>query len=107
MAEKHVMQVDDDSFEQEVLGAALPVLVDFVAPWCGPCKALEPVVERVAKRTEGRAKVVKVDMDAAPVTARRYGIRGVPTILVFRKGERTGAHLGSTTEEKLMALIEG
>jgi thioredoxin 1 len=107
MADTRVKQVDDESFDQEVLGASVPVLVDFGAPWCGPCRALEAVVERVAARTEGRTKVVKVDTEAAPVITRRYGVRGVPTLMVFRNGERTGAHLGSTTEEKIMALIAG
>lgn len=104
-ANADVIEVDDSSFESEVLGAEVPVLVDFVAPWCAPCKALAPIVQRVAAETAGRVKVVTVDTDASPGTARRYGVRGVPTLLVFRKGEMTAQHLGATTKEKLLELL--
>ena len=104
-ANVNAIEVDDATFEKEVLAAEVPVLVDFGAQWCGPCKALAPIVERVASETSGRAKVVSVDMDAAPLTAQRYGIRGVPTLLVFRKGEKTAQHLGAPTREKLLELL--
>jgi thioredoxin 1 len=81
------------------------VLVDFTATWCGPCKALAPVVERVASENAGRVKVVTVDTDASPEAARRYGIRGVPTLLVFRNGEKTAGHVGLATKEKVLALL--
>jgi thioredoxin 1 len=99
------IEVDDATFEDEVLAAEVPVLVDVGATWCAPCKALAPIVDRVARETAGRAKVVKMDMDASPRTAQRYGIRGVPTILVFRHGEKTAQHLGATTREKLLAML--
>ena len=95
----------DSSFEEEVLAAEVPVLVDFVAPWCGPCKALAPVLERVAAEMAGRVKVVKVDTEVSPRAAQRYGIRGLPTLLVFRKGEKTAQHLGTATEQKLLELL--
>jgi thioredoxin 1 len=101
----NVIEVGDDDFEREVLAAELPVLVDFVAPWCGPCKALAPVVARVASENAGTVKVVTVDTEASPRTAQRYGVRGVPTLLVFRKGERTAAHVGVATKEKVLALL--
>jgi thioredoxin 1 len=104
-ANTNVVEVDDTTFEKEVLAAEVPVLVDFVAPWCGPCKALAPIVERVAFETAGRVKVVRVDTDASPRTAQRYGIRGVPALLVFRSGERTAQHLGSTTKERVLELL--
>jgi thioredoxin 1 len=104
-ANANVIEVDDDSFEKEVLAAEVPVLVDFGATWCGPCKALAPIVARVATETAGRVKVVTVDMDASPRTSQRYGIRGVPTLLVFRKGEKTAQHLGATTKEKVLELL--
>lgn len=101
----NVIEVDDSSFEAEVLAADIPVLVDFGAPWCPPCKTLLPIVERVASETAGRAKVVTVDTDASPRTAQRYGIRGVPTLVVFRNGEKTAQHLGATTRERLLELL--
>jgi thioredoxin 1 len=98
--------VDDASFEKEVLLAKVPVLVDFVGTWCPPCKALAPVVERVADETVGRCKVVTVDADGSPRTATRYGVRAVPTILVFRDGVKTAQHVGATTRERLLELLE-
>jgi thioredoxin 1 len=101
----NVIEVDDASFDEEVLAAKVPVLVDVVAQWCGPCKALALIVERVASETAGRVKVVKVDADASPRTAQRYGVRGLPTLLVFRNGEKTAQHLGATTRERLLELL--
>jgi thioredoxin 1 len=101
----HVREVDDASFDREVLEANLPVLVDFVGTWCPPCRALAPIVAEVAAETVGRAKVVTIDADTSPGTARRYGIRGVPTLLVFRGGEKRAQHLGATTKEKLLELL--
>jgi|SRR5580698_4382418 thioredoxin 1 len=103
----NVIEVDDDSFDEEVLAAEVPVLVDFGAPWCGPCKALAPIVARLATETAGRVKVVTMDTDASPRTAQRYGIRAVPTLLVFRNGERTSGHLGVASKEKLLELLGG
>jgi thioredoxin 1 len=102
----NVVEVDDSSFEQEVLAAETPVLVDFVAPWCAPCKALAPTLARLAAETVGRVKVVTVDVEASPLTATRYGIRAVPTLLVFRNGDQTVRQLGVASKEKLLALME-
>jgi thioredoxin 1 len=104
---ENVIAVDDASFEAEVLGAELPVLVDVSARWCGPCKILKPIVDRLANENVGRFKVVEMDMDESPETAKRFGIRGVPTLLVFRDGQKVGAHLGVTSKEKLLALVDG
>lgn len=103
---KHVLSVDDHSFEAEVLRAPLPVLVDFTARWCPPCKALEPVLDRIADENVGRIKVVTVDIDDAPITANRYGVRGAPTVIAFRDGERRAQHLGATSKGKLLALFD-
>ena len=103
----HVIEVNDATFEAEVLRADVPVLVDFGAAWCGPCRALAPIVERIAAENEGRIKVVTVDTDESPRTAQRYGVRGVPMVIVFKNGEKTGSHLGMTTKERLMGLIGG
>jgi thioredoxin 1 len=102
----NVIPVNDENFDEEVLRADIPVLVDFTGRWCPPCRALEPIVERVAAETRGRVKVVSVDADDSPGLARRYGVRGVPTLLVFRHGEKTRAHLGLTTRERLLELLE-
>jgi thioredoxin 1 len=98
-------KVDDETFDHEVLRAEVPVLVDFVARWCAPCRVMAPVVERLAAENAGRIKVVTVDTDESPRIAQRYGIRAVPTMLVFRNGERTAAHLGTATKEKLMGML--
>ena len=102
----NVIEVDDESFDREVLEAEVPVLVDFGAPWCGPCKALATIIERVAAEAAGRVKVVTIDTDASPRTALRYGVRAVPTLLVFRKGERTAQHLGATSKQKVLELLD-
>ncbi len=102
----NLTEVDDGNFEREVLASDVPVLVDIGATWCGPCKALAPIVARVATETAGRAKVVTMDADASPETMKRYGVRGVPTLLVFRPGERTAAHVGLTTRDKVLALLD-
>jgi len=105
-ANANVIEVDDESFEREVIMSEVPVLVDFGAAWCGPCKALAPIVSRVATEMAGRTKVVTVDMEAAPRASQRYGIRGVPTLVVFRKGEKTAQHVGATTREKVLELLD-
>jgi len=105
-ASKNVIEVTDETFDAEVLKADKPVLVDFGATWCGPCKALAPVVDKLADETVGKYKIVKVDIDDAPGVAQKYRVRGVPTILVFKGGEKTAEHVGVTTKDKLLALIE-
>ena len=106
-ASKNVLEVNDSSFDAEVLKSDRPVLVDFGASWCGPCKALAPVVDTLADETVGKYKVVTVDIDDAPLVAQRYGIRGVPTLVVFREGQKTAQHVGVTSKAKLLGLLEG
>ncbi len=101
---KNVLSIDDRTFQKEVLESEEPVLIDFTATWCGPCKALAPVVEKLADATVGRLKVAKVDIDDSPQTATRYGIRGAPTIVVFRNGKEAARHIGVTTEKRLREL---
>jgi thioredoxin 1 len=109
--EKHgdtcVVTADDGTFEREGLQSAVPVLVDFGGRWCGPCKALAPIVEKIAADHGGKLKVVAVDVDDSPEVARRYGIRGVPTVAVFRAGKESGKIMGLTSREKLLALAFG
>ncbi|HLV19302.1 MAG TPA: thioredoxin [Polyangiaceae bacterium] len=105
MASPNVQVFNDLNFEQEVLKSEQPVLVDFTATWCGPCKALAPIVDQVADELGGKVKVGKLDVDESPITAGKYGVRGVPTIMVFKNGERAAQHVGLTTKQKLLALV--
>lgn len=101
----HVIEVNDGTFEAEVLRARTPVLVDFGARWCGPCKMQLPVLEGLAAEQSGQLKVVKVDIDDSPQVARRYSIRSAPTLMVFRGGERTAHHVGLTSRARLLAMV--
>lgn len=102
---ENMVEANDTSFADEVLASELPVLVEFSATWCAPCRVLAPVVERLAAELAGQVKVVVMDLDASPRTSARYGVRGAPTLLVFRGGERTAQHLGVTSKERLRALV--
>jgi thioredoxin 1 len=90
-----VQHVTDATFQQDVLEAAGPVLVDFWAPWCGPCLAVAPVLEKVAQEYDGRVSVVKLNVDENPQTAERYGIRSIPTVALFSGGEVVDGVLGA------------
>jgi thioredoxin 1 len=105
ISSRNVTAVDDRSFEAEVLRAEGAVLVDFGAKWCGPCRALDPIIARIADENVGRVKVVTVDIDDAPEVAARYGIRGAPTVMVFERGERRAQRVGLTTKENLLKLL--
>ncbi|NLE85658.1 MAG: thioredoxin [Myxococcales bacterium] len=105
MASDKVHVFNDLNFEQEVLQADQPVLVDFTASWCGPCRALAPIIDQVAETLDGKAKVGKVDIDEAPLTAGKFGVRGVPTVMVFKGGEQVAQHIGLTTKQKLLDLV--
>lgn len=104
-----VMKVTDDNFESEVVQSDIPVLVDFSATWCGPCKQLVPIVEDLAKEYAGRAKVVAVDVDQAQQTAMQFGIMSVPTLLLFKGGQTkdqmVGVQTKATLKQRLDALL--
>ncbi|MFZ5895360.1 MAG: thioredoxin [Myxococcota bacterium] len=106
MASKDVQVFNDLNFETEVLSSSVPVLVDFTATWCGPCKQLSPIVDQLATELAGQVKVGKLDVDESPVTAGKYGVRGVPTVMVFKNGERAAQHVGLTTKQKLIDLVK-
>ncbi|MDR0771159.1 MAG: thioredoxin [Burkholderiales bacterium] len=99
-------EVTDDSFEQDVLKAPRPVLVDFWARWCAPCKMLAPVLESLAEEYAGRLDIVMVDVDANPETARRCGIRAMPTLMVFQDGEVKGQKLGALSRGQLQTFLD-
>lgn len=105
MANENVRVFNDINFDDEVLKSSDPVLVDFTATWCGPCKQLAPIVDQLATELVGKVKVGKLDIDDSPIVASKLGIRGVPTLMVFKNGERAAQHVGVTTKAKILALI--
>jgi thioredoxin 1 len=105
MAGTNVIELNDENFDNEVATSDKPVLVDFGATWCGPCKILAPIVEKLADEYAGKYKVCKVDIDEATKITAKFGIRGVPTVLVFKNGEKTGQHVGVTNKETLLKML--
>jgi thioredoxin 1 len=101
-----VHQVTDASFATDALQADLPVLVDFWAPWCGPCRAVGPVVEELAADFAGRLSVMKMNVDDNPLTAEKYGIRAIPTLIAFRRGEVVEQVTGAVSKASLVEVIE-
>ena len=106
MASDKVKVISDSNFNQAVRESDLPVLVDFTASWCGPCKALAPIIDQLAEELDGKAVVGRLDVDDSPATAGRFGVRGVPTLMVFKNGERVAQHVGLTTKAKIKELLE-
>lgn len=105
MASEKVIIVNESNFDTEVLKSAVPVLVDFTASWCGPCRALAPLVDQIADEYAGRVKVAKLDLDDAPAIASKYGIRGVPTLLIFKKGQVVDQQVGVVPKAKISELL--
>lgn len=101
-----IIQVTDESFEREVLQSPNPVLVDYWADWCGPCKMIAPVLKEIAEEYEGRVKVAKLNIDENPGTPPRYGIRGIPTLMLFKEGEVEATKVGAVSKSQLTAFID-
>lgn len=101
-----IVHVTDDSFEDEVLKSAQPVLVDYWADWCGPCKMIAPVLDDIATEYDGKIKVAKLNIDENPNTPPRYGIRGIPTLMLFREGEVEATKVGAVSKSQLTAFID-
>jgi thioredoxin 2 len=99
-------EADDDSFGDVVEQAKLPVLVDFWAPWCGPCRAVSPALENLARERAGRIKLVKVNVDESPTTANRFGVQGIPTLLVLDKGTAVARQTGAAPEAALRQWLD-
>ena len=98
--------VNDDSFESDVLKASGPVVVDFWAEWCGPCKQIGPALEEIASEMEGKVTIAKVNIDDSPNAPSKYGVRGIPTLLLFKDGEVVSKKVGAAPKGQLQAWIE-
>ncbi len=105
MASTNVREATDTSFAAEVLQAGTPVLVDFWAPWCGPCRSLAPTMDAIADENVGKVKVVKVNVDDNPNTAAQYGIRGIPAVMCFHKGSLVNQVVGAVPKNKIEELF--
>ena len=101
----NIKAVDQGTFDQQVLKSSTPVVVDFWAEWCGPCRALAPMLEEVAKETSGTAQVVKVNVDENGELAQKYGIRGIPTLIFFKNGEVQKTLVGMQPKEEIMSTL--
>ncbi len=99
--------VTDTNFDAEVLKADGPVLVDFWAEWCGPCKVLSPVIDQLADELQGKVKVVKVNIDQAPEAPSKYGVRGIPTLMIFKEGKVVATRVSGMPKAQLAEWIEG
>lgn len=101
-----IVHVSDDTFEQEVLKADQPVLVDYWAEWCGPCKMIAPILEEVAETYNGKLKIAKLNIDDNPETPPKFGIRGIPTLMLFKNGNVEATKVGALSKSQLAAFID-
>jgi len=103
---EHIVHISDESFEEEVLKSERPVLIDYWAEWCGPCKMIAPVLDEIATEYSDRLKVVKLNIDDNPQTPPKYGIRGIPTLMVFKDGQVEATKVGAVSKAQLTAFLD-
>ena len=104
--ESSLVHVNDKNFELEVLQSDLPVLVDFWATWCGPCKSIAPIIDELAKEYTGRVKMAKLNVDENPATPSQYGVRGIPTLILFKGGKILEQMVGAVPKTRLVSMLE-
>ena len=106
MAEDVLFHATDGNFEPEILKSEIPAVVDFWAPWCGPCQVIAPVIEELAKEYTGKVKVAKMNVDENPATPSRYGIRGIPTVILFKEGQVLDQIVGAVSKSRVEEMIK-
>jgi thioredoxin 1 len=104
---EQIVHITDDTFEAEVLKAEQPVLVDYWAEWCGPCRMIAPILDEVAADYAGRVKICKLNVDENQTTPPKYGIRGIPTLMLFRNGKVEATKVGAVSKSQLVAFLDG
>ncbi|MBT8422246.1 MAG: thioredoxin TrxA [Gammaproteobacteria bacterium] len=101
-----LVHTSDDSFDADVIKSETPVLVDFWAEWCGPCKAIAPVLDELAGEYDGKVTIVKLDVDANPQSARQFNVRSIPTLILFKDGDIANQHVGATSKQQLKSFLD-
>ena len=105
MSTEKIKHLNDSNFEDVVTKSSIPVLVDFWAPWCGPCKVIAPIIDKVAEEYDGQILTCKVNVDESPEISAKYGVRGIPTIIIIKKGKVVQQHVGTVPKQKLDEMI--
>lgn len=102
----NLLAITDSNFEQEVISSQQPVLVDFWAQWCGPCKAIAPILDEIAREYSGKIKIAKLDVDQNPATPPKFGVRGIPTLILFKDGQVKATQVGLVSKAELKSFID-
>ena len=102
----HILEITSDNFDEKVINSSVPVLIDFWAEWCGPCKMIAPIVEKISNDYEGKIKVGKVDVDSNPTVSSTFGIRSIPTLLIFKSGKPVEQIVGAVSENVIISKLD-